>query len=53
MGIKDGAVGWARDANNAALITPAIEAKVAAARDAIVNGAQSVVDYTTANSCPL
>lgn len=53
MGIKDGAVGWARDANNAALITPEIAAKAAAAKEAILSGAQSVVDYTAANSCPL
>jgi len=45
LGLKDSGVGYAMDANNRALITPEIEAKLEAARAAIVGGDLVVKPY--------
>jgi basic membrane protein A len=51
LGLKDGALDYAMDEHNAALVTPAMRAKVEAARAAIVAGSLPVIDYTAANRC--
>jgi basic membrane protein A len=51
LGLKEGALDYAMDENNAALVTPAMKAKVEAARAAIVAGRLVVLDYTVANRC--
>jgi basic membrane protein A len=51
LGLKEGALDYAMDENNAALVTPAMKAKVEAARAAIVSGKLVVLDYTVANRC--
>lgn len=51
LGLKEGGLDLAMDANNAPLITPAMTAKVAEARAAIVAGTLPVIDYTAANRC--
>ena len=51
LGLKEGALDYAMDENNAALVTPAMRAKVEAARTAIVAGRLVVLDYTVANRC--
>lgn len=51
-GLKEGGVEWALDQNNRALITPAMEQRITAARADIVSGKLKVVDYRTAGSCP-
>lgn len=52
LGLAEGGLGWARDANNEALITPAMERAAEDARDAIVSGQLQVHDYTSDGSCP-
>jgi basic membrane protein A and related proteins len=51
LGLKEGGLDLAMDAHNAALVTPAMAAKVEQARAAIVAGTLPVVDYTAANRC--
>ena len=51
LGLKEGALDYAMDENNAALVTPSMKAKVEAARAAIVAGRLVVLDYTVANRC--
>ena len=51
LGLKEGALDYAMDEHNAALVTPAMRAKVEAARAAIVAGRIRVIDYTVANRC--
>jgi basic membrane protein A len=51
LGLKEGGVDLAMDAHNAKLVTPAMRARLDAARAAIVAGQLSVVDYTTALRC--
>lgn len=51
LGLKEGALDYALDEHNAALVTPAMKAKVEAARAAIVAGRLAVIDYTAANRC--
>jgi basic membrane protein A len=51
LGLKEGGLDLAMDAHNAALVTPAMKAKVEQARAAIVAGTLPVVDYTAANRC--
>jgi basic membrane protein A len=51
LGLKEGALDVAIDEHNAALVTPDMRAKVAAAREAIVAGRIRVIDYTVANRC--
>jgi basic membrane protein A len=51
LGLKEGGVDLAMDEHNAKLVTPAMRARLDAARAAIVAGQISVVDYTTALRC--
>lgn len=51
LGLKEGAVDWALDDNNAKLITPDMKAKVDEAKAAIIGGKIKVVDYMETNSC--
>ncbi|MGQ7843414.1 BMP family lipoprotein [Granulosicoccus sp. 3-233] len=51
LGLADGAVGWALDENNEALITDDMKAAVEAATAGIVAGDISVHDYMSDNSC--
>lgn len=53
MGNKDGAVGWVVDFKNASLISTEMKQRADTARDDIIAGRLKVVDYTTANACPL
>jgi basic membrane protein A len=47
LGLKEDGVGYALDTNNRALITPEMEAKLEAARAAIVGGSLAVKPYAT------
>lgn len=51
LGLKEGALDYAMDEHNAALVTPAMRERVEAARTAIVAGRLAVIDYTVANRC--
>lgn len=51
LGLKEGALDLAFDEHNAALVTPAMRARVDAARAAIVSGQLAVTDYTEAMRC--
>ncbi len=51
LGLADGAVGWALDENNEALISDDMKAAVEAAAASIVAGDISVHDYMSDNSC--
>ncbi len=51
LGLKEGGVDVAMDANNAKLVTPEMKAKVDAARADIISGKIKVVDYMAANKC--
>jgi basic membrane protein A len=51
LGLKEGGVDLAMDEHNAKLVTPAMRARLDAARAAIVAGQLRVVDYTTALRC--
>ena len=51
LGLKEGGVDIAIDQHNAKLVTPAMKAKVDAARADIVSGKIKVVDYMAANKC--
>ncbi|MCP5286573.1 MAG: BMP family ABC transporter substrate-binding protein [Burkholderiaceae bacterium] len=51
LGLKEGGLDLAMDQHNAALVTPAMQAKVEQARAAIIAGTLPVVDYTAANRC--
>lgn len=53
LSLADGAVDWADDEHNAALITDEMRAAVAEATEAIVSGTISVHDYRTDSSCPV
>ena len=52
LGLAEGGVDWALDDNNRELITPEMEAAVAAAREAIISGEVAVHDYMSDNTCP-
>jgi len=52
-GLKEGGVDWALDEYNRKLITPDIEKRVLGARKDIIDGKVKVIDYRTANSCPV
>lgn len=52
-GLKEGGVDWALDENNRKLITPAMETRIKQASADIKSGKVKVVDYRTANSCPV
>ncbi len=51
LGLKEGALDYAMDGHNARLVTPAMKARVEAARADIVAGRLKVTDYTVANAC--
>ncbi len=53
LGLAEGGVGFALDEHNRALITPAMETAVNAARDGIIAGRISVHDYRSNNACPV
>jgi basic membrane protein A len=52
-GLKEGGVDWALDKDNRALVTPAMEKRVNEAKANIISGKVKVIDYRTANSCPV
>jgi len=51
LGLKEGALDLAFDEHNAALVTPAMRARVDVAREQIVQGSLKVIDFTTAMAC--
>lgn len=51
LGLKEGGVDWAFDKDNEKLITPAMKAKVDAAKADILSGKIVVHDYMSNNSC--
>jgi basic membrane protein A and related proteins len=53
LGIAEGGVDWADDANNRALITAEMRAAVTKAREDIVAGRVQVADFMANNSCPV
>lgn len=53
LGLAEQGVGWALDEHNRALVTPAMETAVNAARDAIIAGRVTVHDYRSNNACPV
>ena len=53
MGLKEGGVDWALDANNRKLISKDMETKINQAKKDIISGKVKVVDYRAANSCPV
>ena len=53
MGLKEGGVDWAVDANNRKLISKDMEAKITQAKKDIVAGKIKVVDYRAGNRCPV
>jgi len=52
LGVAEGGVDWALDANNAALITPEMKAAVEQARRDIISGKISVHNYESDQACP-
>ena len=53
LGLKEDGVGWALDSFNRPLVSPAMEARIEAARAAIGAGSIAVADYTQTGSCPV
>lgn len=53
MGLKEGGVDWALDQHNRALITPEMEKKIKDARQQIIDGKLTVVDFRSKNACPV
>ncbi|WP_293764734.1 BMP family ABC transporter substrate-binding protein [uncultured Aquitalea sp.] len=53
MGLKEGGVDWALDANNRKLVSADMEKKINAAKKDIIGGKIKVVDYRAGNSCPV
>jgi len=51
LGLKEGALDYAMDENNARLVPPAMKVKVEAAKADIIAGRINVIDYTVANAC--
>ena len=51
LGLAEDGVGWALDEHNADLVSTEMQAALDAARDAVIAGEVTVVDYRTANSC--
>jgi basic membrane protein A len=51
LGLKEGGVDYAMDANNAALVPAAMKAKVDAAKADIIAGKIKVVDFMADNAC--
>jgi basic membrane protein A len=52
-GLAEGGVDWVIDKDNRALVSPAMEKRVNAAKTDIINGKIKVVDYRAGSSCPL
>jgi basic membrane protein A len=48
LGLKEEGVGWAVDASNRAIVSPAMEARINEAREAIIAGRIQVTDVTAA-----
>ena len=53
LGLKEGGVDYAIDANNAKLVTPDMKKRVDAAKADIISGKIKVQDYMSTNSCTL
>lgn len=53
LGLAEDGVGYALDENNAALISPEMQAAVDTAREAIIAGEIAVHNYTDDGSCPV
>lgn len=53
MGLKENGIDWAVDSYNRKLITPQMQQRINAARQAIIAGKIQVVDYRTKNRCPV
>jgi basic membrane protein A len=51
LGLKEGGVDYAVDANNAKLITPAMKQKIEAAKADIISGKIKVADFMANNTC--
>ena len=51
LGLAEQGVGWALDEHNQPLVTDEMMAALDAAREAIIGGGLSVVDYREANAC--
>ena len=51
LGLKEGGVDLAMDEHNARLVTPAMRARLDAARTDIVSGKRKVIDFTVAMAC--
>lgn len=51
LGLKEGGVGYAMDANNAKLVTPDMKNKVDAIKADIISGKIKVTDYMVGNAC--
>jgi basic membrane protein A len=51
LGLKEGALDYAMDEHNAALVTPEMKRRVEAARADIVSGKLKVIDYTVSGAC--
>jgi basic membrane protein A len=51
LGLKEGGVGYALDANNAKLVSPDMKKKVEAAKADIISGKIKVADYMADNAC--
>ena len=52
LGLAEGGVDWALDANNASLVTADMKMAVEKAKADIIGGAVTVHDYTSDESCP-
>ena len=53
LGVAEGGVGWALDEYNRDLVSAEMEARVNAAKDAIIAGDIVVHDYMADNTCPI
>ena len=51
LGLAEDGVGWALDEHNAELVSDDVAAALDAARDAVIAGEVTVIDYRTDNSC--
>ncbi len=51
LGLKEGAIDYAMDEHNAALVPPGMRQKVEAAKADIISGKIKVIDYTAAKAC--
>ena len=53
MGLKEGGMDWAVDANNRKLVSAGMETRVGQAKKDIISGKIKVVDYRAGMSCPV